>query len=307
MNERMRLSQLSVFLFGAVLATQVVPTAKAQRPAVKKEVELVFGVYTSDQPTTMYRMFTPIMEELQEGAEAELKRPVSIEMKIYKTYEEALTGFAKGEVDFVRFGPASFVLTEQQSPKIEVLAVEQKKGAVVSKGMIVVRRESEIRSVADLRGKSFAFGDVNSTIGRYLAQDVLLKNGIKAEDLGSFAYLGRHDMVFGRVAVGDFDAGSIKSGTFLKLNKRRKLKNRGQLRAIATFDNVTKPWIARAGLPTDVKRALRVALLGDHPEEVLKGLKIDGFVAVQDQHFKPVRLAMKRAKGFSTSTAAPTK
>ena len=42
-------------------------------------------------------------------------------------------------------------------------------------------------TVEDLRGRTFAFGDRNSTIGRYLSQLHLMEHGIRAPDLAGYA------------------------------------------------------------------------------------------------------------------------
>jgi len=107
--------------------------------------------------------------------------------------------------------------------------MEKQDGGKRFEGYIVVRRDSPIRTLADLKGKSFAFGDRNSTIGRFLSQELLQEAGVLERDFApdGIQYLGRHDIVFRAVEIGDFDAGALKSSTFDKMNKR------GQLRILA--------------------------------------------------------------------------
>jgi phosphonate transport system substrate-binding protein len=264
-------------------------------------VDLSFGVYTSDKATTMYRMFTPVLEDLQARLETRLRRPVDIQLRIYKTYEDALEAIIKGQIDFVRFGPASYVLAKAANPGIELLAVELNEGKKSFKGMIVVRRDSPVRTLADLRNRSFAFGDINSTIGRYLVQDLMMEAKIAAKDLSRFEYLGSHDRVFRAVEVGDFDAGSVKEDTFQKLN------DKNQLRVIVTFDNVTKPWLARSGLPADVTAAMRAELLATTDVRSLAALKADGLAETSDRDFATTRDSMQRAAAFGVTPAAPRK
>lgn len=285
---------------GALAALLGPGIAHAQSDIVNR-LDLTFGVYTSDKATTMYRKFTPVLEHLQELLEKQLHRSVDTELRIYKTYDEALEALVAGKVDFVRFGPASYVLARARDPEIQLLAMELKGGKKSFKGMIVVRQDSPIRELTDLRGRSFAFGDRNSTIGRYLAQDKLLAAKIKAEDLSYHAYLGRHDRVFRAVQYGDYDAGSVKENTYTKLNKTN------QLRILMRFDNVTKPWIARSGLNPKVTAALRSALLGAKDKEALASLRVDGFVRATDEDFAPIRASMKRAKAFEHKPARPSK
>lgn len=280
-------------LFALTVACE--PRTQPPSPEPIATLELTFGVYTSEKATSMYRMFTPVLEQLQERLEVELGQPVEIQLEIYKTYDGALQAFVAGKVDFVRFGPSSYVLAKQANPDVELLAVENNDGKRTFAGLIVVRADSDIEELADLRGKRFAFGDENSTIGRYLAHDQLLEAGICATDLvhdRAKDYLGRHDRVFSAVEAGEYDAGSLKDTTFFKMN------NRGQLRVIASFENVTKPWVARARLPEPVKQGLRTALLQMDDTEALLALGAEGFFDTEDEQFEVTRKAMKRALAF---------
>ena len=71
---------------------------------------------------------------------------------------------------------------------------------------IVVRKDSPIRSVAELRGKKFALGDEKALLQRA----VVVGSGIKLEALGSYAYLKHYDTIAKAVMSGDFDAGILK-------------------------------------------------------------------------------------------------
>ena len=168
-------------------------------------VELTFGVYASDKATVMYKMFIPIVRHLQESTEAKLKQPVDIFIKIFRTYDEGIDALVKGQVDFVRFGPASYILAKAKNPNISLVAMESKGGETHFQGMIFVLKSSPIKRLKDVKGKRFAFGDHNSTIGRYLAQAELVKAGVHIADLKAYKYLGRHDKVVKAVLLGDYD------------------------------------------------------------------------------------------------------
>ena len=144
-----------------------------------------------------------------------------------------------------------------------------------------------IETLADLKGKTFAFGDKRSTIGRYLAQLHLLRHDVKAHDLAHSEYLGRHDAVGAAVGAGRFDAGALKESTFKKL-----VADGVPIRAIARFPNVTKPWIARGGLPDEVRDLLREALLSVDDPKAMTAPKKDRFVEGSDEDYAFIREAM---------------
>lgn len=280
---------------GSLVAQAPPQTTTTPAPALQ-QVELTFGVYATDLPTVVYRQFLPMLEVVQGELTKSLACPASVELRIFKTYEAALDALVEGTVDFVRFGPSSYLLAKERKPEISLLAMEDNDGEKVFQGVIAVRANSPIKTLADLRGRKFAFGDENSTIGRYLAQLQLVNAGIAASDLAGHAFLGRHDKVFTAVEVGDFDAGAVKENTFDKMNKK------GTLRELVRFNNVTKPWVARAGLDPRVAAGLSQVLLGLKDGSKLKDVGITGFRAVQDSDYDSIRAAMQAAEKF----AAPT-
>jgi len=284
-------------LFALLLAIVPPSTAPDRKTGDDKPVvQLEFGVSQSDKATVMYRKLSPVLDWLQGDLEPRLGRSVDIHLTIFKTYDEGIDSLVQGKVDFVRFGAASYISGKKRNEGIELIAMELENGAKRFQGVIAVKQESPLQSLAELKGKRFAFGDQNSTIGRYLAQAELVKVGIHAGDLANFAYLGRHDMVARAVELGDYDAGSMAAGTF------EDSRAAGKLRALATFENVTKPWLARAGLDPAVAAALRASLLSLKDAAVLKELKISGFAEASEADYALVREGMKYADGFESGT-----
>jgi len=255
-------------------------------------IELTFGLYQSDKATEMHRKFKPLIDYLSEEVSRSSQSPTEFKLKIFKSYQGANEALVKGEVDFVRFGPASYILAKTKQPGIQLLAIEEKKGKTRFKGLIVVSKNSPIRTLSDLNGRSFAFGNINSTIGRYLAQSELIKAGVTSSSLSKLAFLGRHDKVFKAVELGDYDAGSLKESTFKKMNTK------GELRVLHSFENITKPWIASAHLQPKMFKALSNALIQLSDPNILKQYKVSGFTAVKDDDYRYVREGIQKAKQF---------
>lgn len=254
---------------------------------------LTFGVYTSDKPTEMYKKFKPILREIEDGIANRIEDAPRIDLEIYPTYESALKAFINEEVDFVRFGPSSYVIAKDSNPDVRLLAIEENKGKKRFNGIILVHEDSDFESLSDLGGATFAFGDKNSTIGRYLSQAELVEAGISVNDLESYDYLGRHDKVVAAVLHGDYDAGAAKESTFAKY------KEKG-LRELKAFDNVTKPWVARSNLAEDHFSALQDVLLNITDPAILKPFSksLSGFAPCADSEYDFVRQGMERSKGF---------
>jgi phosphonate transport system substrate-binding protein len=240
----------------------------------------------------MYRKFSPILEAITVPLENQLNRKVDIHLTIFKDYESGIDALAHGEVDFVRFGPSSYILAEIKNPNIRLLAMELRKGLKSFNGVIIAKIDSGIHSVNDLKGKNFAFGDKYSTIGRYLAQSILVDNDVNENDLASFEFLGRHDLVAKAVITGTHDAGALKASTF------KKLCDPEEIAIIKTFANVTKPWVARGELPEDIRSAITASLLQLENSEIIGELGCSGFIEASPKDYENVRQSMKNAKLF---------
>lgn len=255
-----------------------------------QDLRLDFGVYQSDKATVMYRMMVPVLEYMQQELSRKTGQDVEIVLQIYRGYKEGMDALLENKVDFVRFGPSSYIVAKKHDRDIQLLAMENKNNSKRFKGVIVVSLDSTYQNITDLAGVSFAFGNRYSTIGRFLVQNELLSSGIDSGKLSKYRYLGRHDSVFAAVKIGDFQAGALKLSTFKRLNKS------GQLRVIHEFENVTKPWIARSGLDKQLVHLLKKVLLKIEDKTVLQNLGVNGFFATSDSEYDFVRKAMNRSE-----------
>lgn len=300
-NRKGTVEQKAMRVTRLVLAGLLPLMAAAWPGAAQADLTLSFGVYSSDKPSAMVRQFRPILNTLENKLSDMRGETVKIRMHVAKSYQEGLNDLVTGKVDFSRFGPASYITAKESDNNIEILAIETNKGKKVFNGVIVVGARSGIKTIAELHGKAFAFGDEESTIGRYLAQLYLLRHNIRSADLGSYEYLGRHDAVGAAVGSGRFDGGALQESSYAKL-----VKDGVPIKAIAEFPNVTKPWIARGRLPAPIKADLRKALLAVTKDQGLHELNVDGFTDGSDEDFAFIRESMLNNYLFFRKSNAAT-
>ncbi|HTI85498.1 MAG TPA: PhnD/SsuA/transferrin family substrate-binding protein [Alphaproteobacteria bacterium] len=263
--------------------------------------ELTFGAYASDKPSDMVIQLRPILTAIERELSVTMKQPTAIRLKVVNGYEDGTDLIVQGEVDIMRLGAASYVKAKRENPKLSILAMESMRGKNEFYGIVAVHRDSDIKTLQDLRGRTFAFGAETSTLGRYVPQYQLAKSGIFARDLSRFEYLGRHDAVGAAVGAGLFDAGALEETMFAKLVARGT-----PIRELSRFPNATKPWVARAGLDNAVVTGLRAALLRVKDSEALASLRFDGFMPGVDSDFEATRQAVAENELFFSKASSPS-
>ncbi len=247
--------------------------------------ELTLCLTPTDRPSMIVKKFYPIAGYI----ERHIGKKVAI--KIPATYETLIDDIVEGQCDLSRVGPAAFVLAKRKNAHLRLLAMEEKEGKKHFYGGIITAKDSKIRSLHDLVGKTFAFGSPNSTIGRYLSQARLRQAGITANTLKGYKYLGRHDKVAFAVAVKLYDAGAVKASTY------EKYKHKG-LRLLATFPVVTKPWVVSQRVDPQLFNQLQRVLLGLKEKRLLKVLDISGFAKTTEEAYRTIGEKIDQSRQF---------
>jgi len=256
----------------------------------KELLHLKFGVYTFQTPSVMAKKFSPLLSALEASAADRLGRPVRIDSTIYRSYTNGHAGLLSGEVDFMRLGPASYVLMKQKRDGVSLLVAEE--NPIQCK--IFTRANSGIETLKELKGKRFAFGDPESTFGTILAKAALWRAGIRARDLSTNSHFPSHDKVAEAVLSNGTNRHDAGSANLVVLGPNVKV--------LHGFTNIIlrMPYVARDGIDPAVAQALKDVLLAPHSPSVLTNLdpKLTGFREVSDQEYDSLREEMKEASQF---------
>ena len=241
--------------------------------------ELSLGSVAMDIPAVMHQRLKPLAAYLTQ----ELARPVRLRLSADMT--KAVNEIAAGNVDIAYFSPGAYVRA-RAAGNIRILVKTVTRGQQTFRLMLVTRADSGIRTVQDLAGKRFAFGDEAAILQRA----VLVNAGIRMEQLGSYRFLGHYDNIARGVANGDFDAGILKDTAAFQW------ENKG-LRVIHTSPELPPYNIAVSRQVDEATgRAIQAALLRLNPanpehRKVIAALDegYDGFVAADDADYDVVR------------------
>ncbi len=249
--------------------------------------ELVFVVHPYDTPSRIYARFRPLTLYLG----GILERP--IRLVIASTYDEQIAMIADGRADLAYIGPTPYVEAHNRAP-IRILAGEAEKGLAFYQSAIVVRADSPIAALADLKGRRMAFGAAISMSSTVAPMLMLRQAGVRLSDLSGHAQLDRHERVALAVLHGDFDAGGVR------LDIARQYVPRG-LKILATSPPLPPHLIVCSPRFTaTLETRARQALLA--PDETgLKSFESLGeatrFVPVDDAHYNSVRRMLRQLTG----------
>ncbi|MBI3775154.1 MAG: PhnD/SsuA/transferrin family substrate-binding protein, partial [Gammaproteobacteria bacterium] len=144
--------------------------------ATAADEPLVLGIFPRVAATVVHDSFDPLAKYLS----AELHRDVKIETtKDQNTFSETV---AAKRYDIVHFNQLNYV-ESHQSAGYDVVAINEEFGKGTVAGALVVRKDSGIKNISDLRGKTIVFGGGPKAMVAYIANVVLLqKAGLKRGD-----------------------------------------------------------------------------------------------------------------------------
>lgn len=222
-----------------------------------------------------------------------LGRPVKL--IIPTSYNATVEAIGNGSLDIAYLGGLTYAKAHEL---YGVVPLVQRDIDQHFHSLFITTAGSGIRQLVDLRGKTFCFGDINSTSGHLIPQSMLLKAGIDPQrDFSSVRYTGSHPATALAVATGSCDAGALDETVFDQMIEAGKIDKK-----TVTVFKVSKPfadyvWVARKGLGPSTRNAFASALLdlregkGDNVLSILRGKR---FVPASNASYVDVTKTAKR-------------
>lgn len=271
---------------------KVIPLTQEGQGSVKARMDQATPVYTFSfdrrmDPAEDVKMYAPFLKYLERETGYQFKlRPMA-------SSENLIEELGTGRVDIAAIGTLSYLQAHQ---KYEVRAIARgitEQGKAEYRALIITSANSNIRSIKDLKGKSFAFGSDTSTQGHLIPRIMLYQAGINLTDLAGYTYAGSHFDTANAVISGRYAAGGIQD------TLGRELANKGLVRVLAESGEFPSSTISvSASLPPDVTKKIQEALLSFKPQGKDKDILYHweqtemplGFVSSSDQDFEKARI-----------------
>ena len=239
-------------LFGtaAVTASAFVPMARAQQV-------LTVGLIPSEDSRAMIANSQAMMDMLSKALGFAVKPFVAAD------YNGVIEALRCKRLDVAYLGPFSYVLGATVAD-IEAFAVAETKkaGRTFYYSQIVTHKDTGIKTVNDLKGKTFAFVDPSSTSGHLFPKAGLMKLGFNTDkDFGRVIFSGSHDSSAIAVQNKKVDAAAI-ADRILDAAVSKGLVKREDLVEVWKSDPIPEsPTVWRKDLPADLKTRVQAAFL----------------------------------------------
>ncbi len=246
--------------------------------------ELIFGAIAVGKISKVKKSLNPFLNYLSE------KSGCTIRFETGKDYPDTIQKFQSGYFDFGYIGPSPYVIATSGPEGAGVFklmaGIETNHKPYFYAVVIAGKNDASINTLADLKGKTFAFGARQSTLSCYMPAKMLMDAGV-FDSLSSYEFLGKHDKVANYIAMGEYPAGGIKIAVAEK--KLNKIKIIAKSEPVYDFLIVAHHTMDDSQYNLLKKEILELkdpAIFGS----IKKGLT--GFVAAEDKNYDSLRKVM---------------
>lgn len=247
------------------------------------------GLIPNQAPERVRAQYEPFREHLAKA----LSMPV--ETFVATDYTGVVEAMASDKLDMAYFGGLTYLQAELRGDVYPIVTeIDRETKTVRYKSAIIVRADSPFQTVADLKGKRFAFGDINSTSGSLYPRVMLDSQGFSNfTDPLVFVYSGGHDATLAAVINGTVEGGGIEKRIMERAFDAGSF-DRSQIRIIQEIDVYGYPWVVRAKLDKAFVDKVTSVFLAITDPELLSLMRAESYAKVTKTDYDEARLHARR-------------
>ena len=284
-----RFSFLRTFLLALTAVTAALPPV-----ADAAVTTLRVSAIPDEAPTELQRKFAPL------GRYLEKQTGMKVEFTPVTDYAAVVEALATRKLDLAWLGGFTYIQAKHRTRGNVIPIVQREEDSHFTS--VFVTADERIRTLADLKGKTFAFGSPASTSGHLMPRYFLLQAGIDPDrDFRNIAFSGAHDATAMFVQSGKVAAGVLNASVWEKLVEEKRVDTH-KLRVFAT----TPPyydynWTVRGDLDPALVRKLTEAFLKldpRNPEDkaILDLQRASRFIPARAEDYAGIEQAARAAK-----------
>lgn len=253
---------------------------------------LKMGLIPADDAEEMLRQYEPVKEYLSE------QLGIPVEIKVTSDYTAAIEAMRSKHIDIAWFGPFSYIIAANVAGAEAIVnGVRKEDGKSDYHSIIITKADSGIKTLKDLKGKSFAFVDPASTSGNLIPRKMLVENGIDPDkDFSRSYYAGTHNSVEYAIANGKVDAGADSDNSYNRMVAAGEIDPKVNT-IIYTSESIPgSPIAIRKDLPAELKEKIKQALIGMDAQTIHKVSGwggIEKYQEVSDSDYDVIRETAK--------------
>lgn len=244
--------------------------------ASSKENYLIFLVSPMVSPVATISNFSEFVKYLEK------RTGKKIILKQRRSYAEINELLKNGQAHFAYICTGGYLAGRQQFG-LEILVTPMIKDRLTYNSYIIVRKNSRIKDIAQLKDKIFAFTDPLSLTGKLFVTALINEKGYLTKNYFSRTfYTGGHENSIEAVAKGLADGAAVDSIVFDEMKKRKEPTVNEIKIIMRSPDFGNPPFVVSPMLPEEEKKLLLKILITMHKDKsgrkILSTLGIDRFV-----------------------------
>jgi len=246
-----------------------------------------------ESPTELQRKFAPLAKHL------EAVTGMKVEYTPVTDYAAVVEALAAKKIDLAWLGGFTFVQARLRTG--DAIPIVQRAEDEKFTSHFIATADSGISGLADLKGRTFAFGSPSSTSGHLMPRYFLQQAGIDPErDFKRIAFSGAHDATAAYVESGRVDAGVLNASVWDRLVEQKKV----DVAKVKVF-STTPPyfdynWTVRGDLDPALVKKLTDAFLGLDPAKPADKALLDlqrasRFIPTRPENYEGIEAAARSA------------
>jgi phosphonate transport system substrate-binding protein len=220
----------------------------------------------------------------------------TVNLVIPANYQETVEGLGNGSLDFAYLGGFTYIKAHKE---FGVIPLVQRSADLQFHSLFITNAKSDIQSLSELKGKKFAFGDVNSSSGHLIPYLELRQAGIEPDRDLDYRYTGNHPATAKAVESGTADAGALDETVYNSMIAEGKLDP-----AKVKVFHTSKPfvdyvWVARKDIDAATQEKFVQAFIKlkeGRDDQVLQVLRGKDFVKANNEEYTVLRLIAQQLK-----------
>lgn len=260
------------------------PAAGTERPAT-----LRVGLIPNQAPDRIKAQYRPFGEYLSKT----LGKPV--ELFVATDYAGVVEAMASDKLDLAYFGGLTYLQAQRRAQLYPIVTeVDRETHTTRYYSAIITSADSSIQNVRDIKGKKFAFGDINSTSGSLYPRIMLDRAGIgDFHNPDLFVYTGGHDATVLAVQHRTVEAGGVERRIMHRLFDAG-TADRSKIRIVEQTLVEGYPWCVRAALAPALVEQITNAFLDLRDGDLLDLMRAERYARVTASDYDQARAEATR-------------